>query len=503
MQMLKMGRLSTKKLKPLKRIICAVIYFYTIALCSQELVKSVPLVLDKKANVRRIVEQEKKQVSLFITEKSKFRWIRFDEQFSIKDSISGARPADQYDDVIGYGWSNDNYYAYWSNSKSTKILVQTFNFNTKKVTENPFSISFEKEKIISSLTIEGVFCIVSIVKNTSILHFYTFKDGELNKKVVDLTNKRFLDEENKSVSLWNLIAIPTGFEPNFSFQTIYPEDPPSIVTNANKRKLYVFGNSLLFSIDTNKKFTQTFTINLSDFSISQKVYTQPYFDEKIPTADDPQFLDMSGSSNSFISKNHVVQIRTIGRLTKISAKNREGDELKSFKISEFEEINFKNSELYQESGSYKNLKTLEDSNQFSRKMNGLNCSLSLFESVDKLGMVVGGVSVLSENNDAIMVGGLAGGLAGALVAAAIAPNEPINNSSYYYYRKVVYFNCLLDKNFNPVAGDLSKTSYDKLREFVEKDRILNKQVNFKIDSTLFFGGYNREQNNYSFYKFSN
>lgn len=486
----------------MKKILFALSCLHTILTFSQELVKNVSLDLPKKTDVFQIIEEEKKEISLFFCDKTRVRCLRFDSQFSIVDSIIGNRPSDLYDNIVGYSTSKNNYYTYWSNANNREILAQSFDFNTKKVAEKSFQIEFEKERVLSKITIDNIFYLITIVKNSSLLNFYVFNDGNMNRKSVDLSTKRFLDEENKSVPLWELISRSTDFEPPFHFQTISSDTPPSLVFSAYKRKLYPMGNTLVFSMDTNPKFTQTFTINLPDFSVTQKVYSQPYFEERIATkSDNPEKYYSIGSSNSCLLKDVVAQIKTVDNITKIVVKNRAGEELKSFRISEFEDISFKNSEIYQENGYAKGVKILDKSNKFARKIDGLNPSLSLYQPDDKIRMVVGGVS-LFQNNDAIMIGGMIGGFTGALMGAALTSNYTMNSINSYNNRKVIYINCLFDNNFNHLDGEVAKTGFDQLRVFVEDRMELTKTITFKLNNNLFFGGYDDRTKEYSFYKFS-
>ncbi|WP_309642732.1 hypothetical protein [Flavobacterium sp.] len=458
--------------------------------------------ISKKADVFQIVEEEKKQLSLFFCNKKTTRCLRFDEHFTIVDSIASDRPSSASDNIVGYSLSENNYYAYWAGSNNKEILGQCFDFNAKKVSEKSFHLEFEKEKVITRITIDNVFYVVSIVKNTSVLNFYMFKNGILEKKSIDLSNKRFLDSKSKPAPLWDLVSGSTSFEGPFSFQTIASDTPPSLALSANKRKLYVFGNSVVFSMDINKNFTQTFTVNLLDFSVNQKVYSQPFFEGRVPNPDDN--LDtyyLAENTSSFMLKDAIVQIKAVDNVIKISAKNLNGDELKSFKISAVDYINFKNSAIYQENGSVKSLKTVENSSQFAKKMSDLNPSLSIYQSNGRLCMVVGGVSLVQQN-DGIMIGGMIGGFTGALIGAALTSNYYLDNLNSYKNRNVVYANCLFDKDFNHLDGDAQKTAFDVLRGFAEKNEELTSATILKLNSNLYYGGYDIKNKTYSFYKFN-
>ena len=114
-------------------------------------------------------------------------------------------------------------------------------------------------------------------------------------------------------------------------------------------------------------------------------------------------------------------------------------------------------------------------------------------------MIIGGVSNVQQNTVALM-GGMYG-MTGALIGMALSSNYSMNNLNSYKQRKVVYINCLFDTNFNHVKGEVKKTAFDELRAFSEENDKLIAPVLFKINSSLYYGGFDKETGNYSFYKF--
>ncbi|WP_291130178.1 hypothetical protein [Flavobacterium sp. UBA7682] len=467
---------------------------------SQEMIKNTSLSINKKSDVFQIVEENKKQVSLFFSDKNKVHSVRFDENFSVIDSIASESPSKDYDDIVGYSISGNQYYVYWSNSNGKEMLSQCFDYDAKKANSKPVNIPLAKEKIIKQITVNNIFYMITIVKSTGILNFYILKDGNLTKKTVDLTAKRFLDREDKITTLWEIVSSSTNYEMPYSFQTISNESPASLAFSANKRKIYVLGNKLLFTLDNNRRFTQTFTIDLDDFSASTKMFTQPNFPEDQRIIDENgQSTGYSYDSNSFFLQDKIVQTKINSSFMKLSVKDMEGLEKKQFLINS-QEITFKNSDIYQENGNVKSKRVLDKSSQLIRKINDLNPSLSIFSANDNLYMVIGGVSLVE--NNAAMYGALLGGFTGALIGSAISSNYSMNNLNSYKGRKVVYINCLFDNNFNHLEGNVKKTAFDKLREFSETKENLSSPVVFKFNSALFYAGFDKETKTYSFYKFN-
>lgn len=475
----------------MKKILLISTVLISITAHSQEFFKNLNLNLTKKTEVFQIVEENKKQVTLFFSDKNSLKAIRLNESFSIIDSLSTASPSYEFDDIVGYSLSNNKYYSYWSSSNNKQIIYQCFDFDTKKTTSKSFSLEFEKEKTIKKITVNNIFYLITCVKNSSVLNFYIFNDGTLEKKSVDLSNKKFLDNTVKPTLLWNIFNQSTAFEPALSVQNISNDSPPSLTFSANKRKVYTKDDVLIFSIDLNKKFTQLLSINLSNFTTDLKSLNQPYFEE----------TEFEGvDSNSFLTNDKLIQIKLNSQKMVISIKNLDGTEFKNYEVFVDREINFKNSDIMQENGSVKNTRILDGSNKLLRKIYNLNPSLSCYTLNGKNYVTIGSVSLVQDNT--VMYGGMIGGFTGALIAASLSSNYSLNNLNSYKNRKVVYVNCLFDENFNHLEGNINKLAFDDLRVFAEKENNLSTKTIFKMGSSLYFAGYNNKEKNYLFYKFN-
>ena len=458
---------------------------------SQQLVKTMNLKLPKKSDVFQVIDSEKKQVLLFFSNKDGVKTIRLNENFEIQDSLTGNRPYDEYDDIIGYSTSNNKYYSYWASSNNKDIAYQCFDFENKKIDFKTYKLDFIKEKPIERITVNNIFYLITILKNTSILNFYVFKDGQMEKKTVDLSDKTFVNWENKKVNLWDILNYFTGFQPPLSFQNILNETPPSLTFSANKRKAYVNGSNLIFTFDENKGFTQVLNFNLNDFTVQQKSYTQPFVQE----------TEFGGlESNSFLLNDKIVLMKLNSDVMQLSIKDLEGNELKAYDAYSEKEITFKNSEIIQENGRIKNTRILDNSNQLLRKIYNLNPSISCYTQNDRTYLTIGSVSMI-QNNNAAVYGGMFG-VTGVLIGMAISSNYSVNNLNAYQNRKVVYINCLFDNDFNHIDGKLKKLAFDELRVFADNNDNLVCQTVFKLNSVLYYGGYDREKSSYSFYKFN-
>lgn len=475
----------------MKKFLCLLLFVQSLFLFSQQLEKILPLNFKNTNDLFQVVEEDKKQVLLFFRDKNRVLTVKFNDKFEVLDSISSTRPSKNYDDIVGYSISDNRYYSYWSTTNNKEITTQCFDFTSKKVSLKTFNIDFEKEKPVKTITVNSIFYLITVVKSTSILNFYVFDDGNLTKKTVDLSAHRFLSYDTKTCTLWSLLNSGTGFEGALSVQNISNDTPPSLTFSANKRKVYANGNALFFTFDNNKNFTQTITINLNDFSAETKGYNQPYLQSVNYVEDE---------SNSFYVNGKLIQMKLNENRLAISVKDIAGNELKTYEILKDKEVTFKNSDIIQENGSINRTRILDKSNQLLRKIYYEYPSMSCYYFNEIVYLTIGSVS-LEKNGNGAMYGAMFG-LTGVLIATAITSNYSLANLNSYKNRKVVYINCLFDKDFNHVDGEVNKLAFDKLRVLSEdKDDLISQSV-FKFNSKLYFGGYDKKEKSYKFFSFT-
>lgn len=458
-------------------------------IAAQDLVKSVSYTVPKKSEVFQIIEEDKKQLSLFFSSDNQISSLRFDENFEIIDSLSTKQVDKKFNEVLGYSLSDGKYYTYWTNGKT--YISKAFDFKNKTVEDKTYDVQLSKEKIIKKLSINGLFYLITVGKSSNILNFYVFNDGNFSKKVVDLSSKIFYNNFDKEASLASVFSETTVMENPYSLQNISNDSPASLVFTANKRKCYNYGDQFIITIDNNNTHTQFISINLKDFSFEHKIIGQPEIVEKI---------DVTNDSNSFVLEKNIIQMRLNSDNMTIAIKNFDNKTIKSFTANSDSEISFKNSEIVQENKSVKNVRILDKSNQFLRKIYNLNPSLSCYMNNENYNLTIGSVSML-ENNNAMIYGAMLGGITGALIGAALTSNYSTNNLNSYHDRKVVYINTLLDQNFNHVSGDAKKLAFDKLRNFVEDHKNVQYKTIFKRGKSLYFAGYTNV-NTYSFHSFN-
>ena len=491
----------------MKKIILTGLLLCGFTVFSQELAAEIKLKLTKERNVFQIIDDAKKEVSFFISDKENISAIKFNEDFKIIDSLKAPRPDLRFESMIGYSLSDSKHNVFWTSFKNKEINLQSFDFKAKTITNSVFNFDFSKEKIIQKLSINNLFYIISLVNKSNILKVYVFdKDGKLEVKAIDTTSYTLANKNGETTTLYKVFEESfMPFEPSFSLKRVTNDTPTSLTFAAYKRKIYTTQNEIIFSFDNCIDFTQLYKLNLTDFSISRTTISQPTKGFDMATnvyadASDERTPDIN--SNSFIINNKVFQIRLSPDLVKISVKTINGELIKEYSARYDKPIDFKNSDIIQESGSVTNTRVLETSNQFIRKLYNSNPAITCFEKQGDYYATIGSASeVIYGNSGAIIAAGMFG-VAGVLLASALTYNPTLENFNSYKDRKIIYINSVFDKDMNHFPGEMKPLAFDELRKFAFSKNKDTDPTIFKFNNYLYLGGYNSKTKLYSFNRFA-
>ncbi|WP_337967809.1 hypothetical protein [uncultured Flavobacterium sp.] len=489
----------------LKNLLLASLFLNSLLSFSQDIVKEFDLKLEKKRDFFQVVNEDKKEVILFLNDKEKVTSIRFDEKFNIIDSLTTARPEKKYDNIIGYNQKDNNYFVFWASENRKEISSQYFNFAKKETKTTSINLELKKEKIVKELTINNVFYLITIVKNTSILKFYiSNNDGNLDTKTVDLSNLQFHSSSNENVNLYDLLF--AVFEER-SIETIHNDSPPSLALSSKKYKIYTYKNDeIIFTLDNNPDLTAILKINLNDFTANLKSIEQPRI------IIDPSDFS-TPESNSFLIEDKILQIKTNHSVLFLTISDQNGNRINQFKTLRDEEIAYKNSDVFQETGSVHNKKVLEKPKQFIRKINNSNPGISCYKLNDLYYTVIGSSQDISHAGGGPGMG-MGAGFGGAPMVFGFTSNYTIGNLVSYKDKIVVYTNCLFDSNFNPSKSKTETSAFEKARLFLEENEEVKEKTSifgrdlykdlivFKFNTSLYLGNYNKQNKKYQIFSFS-
>lgn len=469
--------------------------FSLMQLVAQEKISTFPSTEKGSKEMFTIVDEASKQPIVFFINDLSLTASKFDTNLELVDDLTIHFKKKQLASIIGTSGSQDSYYVYWSTYDGKEAIAQHFDFATKKTTSHTIPY-VEKEKIkqkqIAKFNSNNILYTVTAVKGTNLLHFYRHQNEVIDKKVIDLSSFKFLNKMQQKVSFWDLYNEDSNNLYSSEIQNISDDTPTSLVLATNKKKSYIKDNSVTFTFDGNQSFTQTLTIDLSDFTATQKIYSVPFV--VVEPGERPD-------SNSILVNDVLIQIKVKSKLLELTAKSLDDQIIKSISLKADDDVSFKNSDIIQENGSIKSTRILGSSNQLIRKIHNLYPAVSGYYLDDKFYILIGGVSYPKEDSNYAMIGGMAGGLVGAMIGMALSSNGNAANLDSYKDKKIVYIQSVFDKNFNQVQGDYKKLAFDKLRLFIETNDELSNHSTFKIQNDLYLLAYNKRKNEHSFYKF--
>lgn len=477
-----------------KKISLLLLVFTASISQSQEIITSTPVALKKNKAVFQVVNNLKKETTLFVTDKETVKAIRLNKDMHIIDSLSAPRSEPStYNAMIGYNEKNSNVNLFWTSSNHKNVFIQQFNFDKQKEENKSYSLPLKNEKFIQSFSQNDKFYIMTIIKNSDILKFYVFNNnGILEEKLIDFATIKFNTADNRKTTLYNTFN-DNYFDTDYacSLQKITPENPTSLVESSKKRKFYSEGNNIILTFDHNIDYTQLVTLNLESFTAKDKLIKKPFIEG------DRVFI----TSNSFLIDNKLYQLKSSSSQLMFTIKDLNDNLIKSYEANDKNPIiDFKNSNIIQENGDLSKQRILKTSNQFIRKTNNLNSGISCYNLNGNYLVTLGSVSKEQQQvGAATIVGGMfgaAGVLAGALIDGAIS-NPTMQNFDSYANRKVVYISGLFDKDGKHLEGEISPNAFDKLRIFLDKKTDLSSQTLYKMDQSYYFGSYDNTKKLYT------
>lgn len=482
-------------------------FFYLVCIFSffncfsQELVKTFPLDLKNNRDFFQIVNDSAKEVTLFISDKKRVKAIRFNNEMTFIDSLSTKRPDKKYVDIIGYNKNKNNYRIFWATKDNREIYSELYDFTKKEATCKEIKLSLYKEVVLQNFSVSGVFYILTSTEDSDLLNFYRFgENGGFIKKTIDVSTIKLLSNKNKKTTFYELINEGVYDDNDNKLQLITNQNVSSIVSNSKKGKIYVFDNNLVLSFDNNPSFTQTIAINLDDLSFINSLFVHPYIEI---------WNNETPVSNSYIFDSKILQIKFSSEELAVSLKEFNGKEIKTYTARKDTEIDFKNSDIIQENGSYDNYRVLDKTNQFIRKVHNSKPSITC-EIIDgKYSVIIGGVEDIMVTGSSLPIGGF------GQVSFTYGINYTLQNLISYKGKKVVYINCLFDSNFNHINDEFLKTPFEKVREFVDNSEdvirtsgfgvqsyTFYKDVTlFKFNKNLYLGNYNSFNKEYKIFRF--
>lgn len=454
---------------------------------SQESNLSIPIEMKGNRDVFQITNKSNNTVTLFLSDKEKVTAIRLSEKFEIIDSISTNRPDKKYVEILGYNGNYNNPTIFWGKQNKKEVLEQEFNFLNKTAVTKEYSFEFKKEKIIKSISTNSTFYIVTCSKDDLSINFYVFKDSNVDLRKIDLKEITFYNSYKERTNIYDVFTESIHMEnASNGVELISKNTLTTLLSSSVKRKMYLDENHLTFTFDNSKDITQAIFVDLMTFTHTIKFYQNPRIVGE----------DLFLNSNSYLYDNKIFQMKTSTDEFYLTVKNFDDTLIKTHHLKKNDSLYFINTPVYQENGEFGGNREFDKASKFIRKINNLSCGLTVHNLEDHYILTLGSVS--QTNGNALMIGSMFG-VAGVLVASAINPTMDSFNS--YANQKVVYTNCLFNKEIEHITGNVPEFPFDKIRKYLDTNKGLKSKTLFKFNENYYLGFYEKSEAKYTFKKF--
>lgn len=417
----------------------------------------------KIKNVFSIVDEKTEKIAFFFTDAKNVYAYKLNTDFTVEEKLSFVDKRRKYKTLIGHSISeNGDYTIVLTNTKKNKFLSVHFSFKNK-TTSSEETILVQGEKFIQAASKKNKFYLITTRRNFDNITIYSNqKDGKLKKDKLDLKHLSFISKQGEGMYIGDIL---TGglYSTKDPINKIDENIPNSIEITAELKKMYEKDNTLIFTLDDNKHFTQILTLNLDDYSTSQKMFKKDMFDAL--------------RTNSFINGNNIFIASTNKSKFVLKVFNYTTQELiKEYTITKEEPITFKNTPIIQEGGAYGGVRKLEKAKKFLRKINTGKFGVSVRKTNKNNYHITIGAYVVKRQSG-MMMGGF-----GAMSIGSVGNVSMFFNPTQFAFNSMsntrsTRIECLFDENLNHVEGKIEDTVFDKMKN--------NKAVSSKEGEVIF------------------
>jgi len=423
-----------------------------------------------------IVNKENNNTAIFLADAKNVYGYLLDANFKVVTKLASEDKRRKYKVLLGYSITNSNdYNVILTDKKEEDFLFISFSFHNQITNTKEFKLHTKEEKLIQTVSVNNKFYLISINdKNEAFI--YTFdKNGEQTKHNLNISNAYALNNLGKKI------------------KKIDSDIPNSIELAAEKTKMYVIDNSIVFSFDRNNAITQVLTINLNDFTSFKKKFKKPL--QKINQT--------RKKTNSFITNDKIFLFATTKEQLVLHILDlNTGEIIKEYKIVKDKPITIKNSPIIQEGGTYANYRELEKTKKFLRKIYGGEVGISAREIEDQnYHLTIGGYKEQAKGGPPMVMPGLGSIGAFGNVSFFFNPVMLAYNSSAN--TKSTRIESLFDRNFNHIKGEIKKNAFDKMQETSTENSSDSGQTVFKYHDYFIMGSYYPWKKEYVLQKFEN
>ena len=464
----------------MKKLFSVLFIIYFNLAFSQVVLSTHNLDLKKSRDYHEIIaapEAKNHGVVVFASDKNTVTALQYTRVLYYKDSLATSRPdADEYQFMAGYSYNENGHpSAYWASADFTKIQELHFDFETKTVTDYNFALPFTNEEILSTFSDNNYFYILSLPKLGSKLKLYVFYEGRYLLRTLDFSAFTFKDADNHPTTLSKLLG-------EYTIQKVTTDSYNPLPAVAGKVKLYVSEKALQLTFDQNALYTQVFTINTTNYTVSEKII--------------PQVVVKEGTANSFLHDGKLYQVTLNDEELNLSAANVvTGAILKTYEAGKDDSIGFKNSPLLEQTGDRRS-NEFKNTKKFLRKASLGDAALSVYKTPNDIMVVTGTIRNITPTGD-IILGAM---MTGAVIATGAGSGDM--SGMFPGNTQTIYFESLFDDNFNHKPLPQQRLAADYIGQYMAgHEKFISLETVFHYDYYYVLGFYDAKAKKYVMVKF--
>ncbi len=378
--------------------------------------------------------------------------------------------------MIGGVVVDQQYRFFLTDNQEENYCLISFDFATQNISYKALDLKFKKERLIQSIYHDQKLIIITILKNSSTLHFYEIdgtnqpikhtialndqdfiKKGLFVKNLHRLLTKSSRNMSGTSTSVMGFTVKSTGI----NMPKIEERNPNPIGTTTAQNKLYLKDDTAILTFDGFADETISVEVDLNNYTHTLRHIPKPYMSEQ---------LIKRTPSNSFLFEEHLYQIVSRNEALAFEVKKYPSAEVVySEYISKQDSISFKNTPILQtrQTNSMTPVdRSMEKTAKFLRKISLQKNGISVYRLDNNLLKITLGGEQVTKSSYYPQQFGLIGIATTTAISYAINPYH--NPLFYSYYTdqtvKTVWVDCLFDNALVHQTGTVPTTLFDKVKK---------------------------------------
>jgi len=458
---------------------------YQSTLLGQTILTSFPIDLNKSKEYNQILNIENEsthEVFVFIKDREKITILKFNRALFLNSQFTF--PLENLDNklLLGCSFSEDgNPTLYLSSSNLKKITpfndISSIKYYLDKKTYEILNFKFpDTEFAVTTFQMNNSFHILAQNRIMQVLIVYTFQDSKALKKVFSFESL-IVQDKNGHAQTFNTL---TNLYP---IEKMEVDDYNPLDKSSQKSKVYIQKNHIILTLDYNPKNTQAFDINIENLDLSEKNFPQSVLQ------------DSKKRSNSFYHDEKLYQVNASESELLLDIKDfNSGKILKNISVLKEGDKKSKNTPLFIQKDSRKP-KEVKNPKRFLQHLYNLDISLSVFNNKQNTYISVGGTPSIKDKEKFFKTN---------LSYRKSRENNTFSDLDFppIYHSECVFFERILDQNFEFVTLDETPLALDKLSYFLNKNKKTTLSSSFKFKDYYILGYYDVKKKQYIMRKFT-